>query len=168
MSVLIGPGGQIPDLFQPVGDEDTLPATGDVLVSLERWTGARDELAHRSGAVAVQLPNTQQIEDLDPAVLTLPMLVLAFPGFGDGRAYSQARLLREARGFRGILRATGPAVVSDQIAGMRRCGIDQFQLRDDQSLPTALAQLEGFSLAYQPAVSGGRRVWQARRERSAV
>ena len=48
------------------------------------------------------------------------VIELNFPKFTDGRAYSQAHVLRR-RGFAGDLRATGEVLV-DQLVQLRRCG----------------------------------------------
>ena len=53
-----------------------------------------------------------------------------FPSFKDGRAYSQARVLREQYGFRGELRATGN-VLRDQFLFLLRAGFDAFEVVKD-------------------------------------
>lgn len=99
---------------------------------------------------AVSLINTDPVEDLAPHVARLRLIILEFPKFSDGRAYSQARLLRGRLGYRGELRATG-GVLQDQIAFMLRCGFDSF----DSAQPgfgEALAKARTlFSVVYQPA-----------------
>lgn len=99
---------------------------------------------------AVSLANTDPVEDLAPHVAHLRLLVLDFPKFSDGRAYSQARLLRGRLGYRGELRATG-GVLQDQIAFMLRCGFDSFE-SEQQGFGDALAKARTlFSVVYQPA-----------------
>jgi uncharacterized protein (DUF934 family) len=65
---------------------------------------------------------------------------LQFPKFADGRAFSQARLLRQRLGFAGHIRATGDVLV-DQLQMLQRCGFTQAVLRADQSLEAAQRQL---------------------------
>lgn len=72
---------------------------------------------------------------------------LNFPKFTDGRAYSQAHVLRR-RGFAGDLRATGEVLV-DQLVQLRRCGFTSVVLRADQSLQTAQRLLDIELPAYQ-------------------
>ncbi len=99
---------------------------------------------------AVSLANTDPVEDLAPHVGRLRLVVLEFPKFSDGRAYSQARLLRGRLGYRGELRATG-GVLQDQIAFMLRCGFDSFE-SEQQGFGEALARARTlFSVVYQPA-----------------
>ena len=58
----------------------------------------------------------------------LAVVALVFPSFRDGRAYSQARLLRERHNYRGELRATGQ-VLRDQFLFMLRAGFDSFEVK---------------------------------------
>ena len=98
----------------------------------------------------------------DPTVLTLandadPLLAalegvtridLHFPKFTDGRAFSQAFLLRRRRGFEGEIRALGD-VLADQLAQMERSGFDVAVLRADQDMATArrvLASYPGYGV----------------------
>jgi len=99
---------------------------------------------------AVSLANTDPVEDLAPHLARLRLIVLEFPKFSDGRAYSQARLLRGRLGYRGELRATG-GVLQDQIAFMLRCGFDSFE-SEQPGFGEALAKARTlFSVVYQPA-----------------
>ncbi len=54
----------------------------------------RDALAGRLCRSACSLPTTADIEDLAPDLPRLALVALQFPKWVDGRAYSQARLLR--------------------------------------------------------------------------
>jgi len=102
---------------------------------------------------AVSLSNTDPVEDLAPHVGRLRLIVLHFPKFSDGRAYSQARLLRGRMGYGGELRATG-SVLRDQLPFMLRCGFDAFE-SDQPGFADALAGARTlFSVVYQPAEDG--------------
>jgi len=96
-------------------------------------------------AQALRLDNTVDAQTL--ALDSVPLIELHFPKFTDGRAYSQARILRR-RGYAGDLRATGDVLV-DQLVQMQRCGFSSAVLRADQSLATAQAQLQRPLPAYQ-------------------
>ena len=72
-------------------------------------------------------------------------IALHFPKFTDGRAYSQAFVLRR-RGFQGDIRATGDVLV-DQLLQMQRSGFTSAVLRADQDASLAarlLTQFDGF------------------------
>lgn len=73
---------------------------------------------------------------------------LEFPKFTDGRAFSQAFLLRRRRGFRGEIRATGDVLV-DQLPQMARSGFDCAVLKDGQSVEVAERQLARYAAHYQ-------------------
>ncbi len=73
---------------------------------------------------------------------------LHFPKFTDGRAYSQAFLLRRRLGFAGEIRATGDVLV-DQLVQMQRTGFSSAVLRADQDLAVAQRQFAQFAAFYQ-------------------
>lgn len=99
---------------------------------------------------AATLANTDDIAGLD--LDRLELIVLQFPKFTDGRAYSQARLLRRA-GYEGELRASG-AIFRDQLPFLLRCGFDSFE-SEQPGFGEALANAKTlFSAAYQPAEDG--------------
>ncbi len=89
--------------------------------------------------------------DVDPRSVPLEgvdRIDLHFPKFTDGRAYSQAFLLRRRLGFAGEIRATGDVLV-DQLVQMERTGFDVAVLREDQRLDHAQAQFDRYRGFYQ-------------------
>ena len=98
------------------------------------------------GQNAIEIDNTE-----DPRSLCLEgvnRIDLCFPKFTDGRAYSQAFLLRRRLGFTGALWATGDVLI-DQLVLMHRTGFDVAVLRADQNLDMAQRQLQWFEGYYQ-------------------
>ncbi len=139
----------IEDPWRQVADDGELPA-GPVIVTLARWRRERATLAERDEPVGVRVPNTVNVADLADDLSRWPVVALEFPKFADGRAYSQARLLRERHGYRGEIRAVGD-VLRDQLHFMARSGFDTFEVRADRSLEDALEAFGEFSVSYQPA-----------------
>lgn len=89
--------------------------------------------------------------DVDPRDFSLAgvdRVDLHFPKFTDGRAFSQAFLLRRRLGFTGEIRATGD-VLADQLQQMARSGFSAAVLRADQDLATAERQLARYTEFYQ-------------------
>lgn len=89
--------------------------------------------------------------DADPLALDLSGVTridLHFPKFSDGRAFSQARLLRGRLKFTGEIRATGDVLI-DQLVQMARCGFDVAVLREGVDLADAQRQFDRFSAFYQ-------------------
>ena len=93
----------VDDPWLRLTDDAAVPADGMVLVSFARWREARAALLARRGPVGVALANTDPVEALAPDVSRLDLVTLHFPKFSDGRAYSQARLLRGRFGYQGEL-----------------------------------------------------------------
>ena len=89
--------------------------------------------------------------DADPLVADLAgvqRIDLHFPKFSDGRAFSQARLLRQRREYTGEIRATGDVLI-DQLVHMARCGFDVAVLRDGVDAGDAQRQFDRFAGFYQ-------------------
>jgi len=89
--------------------------------------------------------------DIDPRTLDLSgvnRIDLQFPKFTDGRAYSQAFLLRRRLGFAGELRATGDVLI-DQLVQMQRTGFDVAVLKEGVDASAAQRQFARFADFYQ-------------------
>jgi len=89
--------------------------------------------------------------EVDPRTLNLSgvnRIDLQFPKFTDGRAYSQAFLLRRRLGFAGELRATGDVLI-DQLVQMQRTGFDVAVLKAGVDASAAQRQFERFAGFYQ-------------------
>jgi uncharacterized protein (DUF934 family) len=121
------------------------------LLSWEQWTGLRPTWP-ADFPVGLLLDNTLDPEvlagDLRATPCAIALAVLQFPKWTDGRAYSQARLLRSRFGFKGEIRATGE-VLADMMPLLQRCGVDAVQLRADQKLEVAKRALGFFAGHYQ-------------------
>lgn len=168
MSALIRNREIIADDRRWLDDEAALPGDdAPVIVSWDRWQALLDGASEDDGRypqVGVQIPNTLDLAEGWQQVAQRPLIALDFPAFPDGRAYSQARLLRDRYAFAGEIRAAGDAVVRDQLFGLERCGVNAFQLRADQDPEGCLAAFETFSDAYQPACDGVQPIWKRRRQ----
>lgn len=107
---------------------------------------SNDDSITTGGQKVIELTN-----DTDPGEVSLEgveRVQLHFPKFSDGRAFSQAFLLRRRLGFKGEIRATGDVLV-DQLAQMKRSGFDVAVLRADQPLDVAhrvLAAYPGYGV----------------------
>ena len=89
--------------------------------------------------------------DADPRSVSLDgvnCVELDFPKFSDGRAFSQAFLLRRRLGFQGDIRATGDVLI-DQLVQMQRTGFTSVVLRAGQDLGHAQRQFDRYSQFYQ-------------------
>jgi uncharacterized protein (DUF934 family) len=102
------------------------PAEGDTSVLV---------LANDANALEANLDGITQVD-------------LHFPNFTDGRAFSQAYLLRRRRGFSGDIRATGDVLI-DQLVQMERTGFSSAVLRADVDAADAQRQFKRFGGYYQ-------------------
>ena len=112
-----------------------------------------------AAAAAVLIGPADEVEALAPHLALLSLIVVEFPKIGEGRGYSQARLLRQRYGYAGELRARG-ALKRDQLFFLARCGFDSFDLDPAEDLQAALGSFNDFSVAYQ---GGSDAVVQVRR-----
>ncbi len=147
---LLKDGQVVADAWQPVTKDEPLPADGPVIVPFERWRAERETLIGRNSPIGVRLTNTQPVAELAQDLDRLEVIVLEFPKFADGRAYSQARLLRERYGYRYELRATGD-VLRDELFLMHRCGFNSIESNDPNIQESWKAATAEFSVFYQPA-----------------
>jgi uncharacterized protein (DUF934 family) len=115
-----------------------------------------------AGGAAILMGPTDEVEALAPHLTLLRLIVIEFPKIGEGRGFSQARLLRQRYRYGGELRARG-ALKRDQLFFLARCGFDSFDLDPAENLEAALGALNTFSVAYQ---DGSDAVVQVRRRAS--
>lgn len=117
-----------------------------------------NDAASADGVLA--LTNTDDVLALADAVKAARAVALHFPKWTDGRAYSQAVLLRGRLRYAGEIRATGDVVV-DMLPLLHRCGFSSVQLRADQSRDSALATLNQFPGHYQGDATGAKPLFNA-------
>jgi uncharacterized protein (DUF934 family) len=92
-------------------------------------------LANDADALSVPLEGVDRVE-------------LQFPKFTDGRAFTQARLLRQRRGFSGDIRATGDVLI-DQLVQMYRVGFSSAVLKEGKDPADAERQFARYAAFYQ-------------------
>ena len=109
------------------------------------------ENASESAAPGVlQIANDADVLALaaEGALQGVTCIELNFPKFTDGRAYSQAVLLRRRLGFTGELRATGDVLI-DQLLLMQRSGFTSAVLAAGVNAEAAPRQFVVFDEFYQ-------------------
>ena len=150
---LVNNGKITTDLFVHVADGAELPGDGAILISAARFLENAEALSKRAGKIGVIWPNNRDLDDLVPYLERFAVVALVFPSFRDGRAYSQARLLRERYGYEGELRATGQ-VLRDQFVFMLRAGFDAFEVKKDADAAAFAETVKRYSVFYQPTGDG--------------
>lgn len=146
---LLENGRLVQDDWTTLDAESPMPATGPVIVPLDRL---EEGLARAPGEkLGVALPPDAEIPALRTALPRLSLVAVTFPIFRDGRAFSQARALREHLHFTGEIRATGKPL-PDQYEFLLRCGVSTVDLPAGSD-PHVWAQAHTrFRTAYQPSV----------------
>lgn len=147
---LIKNGEFVSDTWTQVNDDEILPDQGAVIVNVARWKAEKVLLKDRMTAVGVRLNADMALDGICEDLSAIELVVLAFPAFTDGRAYSAARTLRDKYAFKGEIRAVGN-VLRDQLAFMVRCGFDSFEV-DASVTPTLLQEaMSEIDVFYQSA-----------------
>ena len=134
-------------------DDAAVPDDVAVIVPAARLMADAGEFAARSAPLGVLWPNDRNVQELAPFLDQLALVALVFPNFRDGRAYSQARILRERYHFRGELRATGQ-VLRDQLLLLQRAGFDAFEVTKPADAAAFSEAIRRYSVHYQPGNDG--------------
>ena len=147
---LVRAGRIVADQYVRVLDDAPIPDGVPVIVPAARFLADAEEILRREAPTGVLWPNNRRIAELAPRLDRLALVALEFPSFKDGRAYSQARLLREQYGFHGEMRATGN-VLRDQFLFLLRAGFDAFEVVKDADAAVFAESVARYSVFYQPA-----------------
>jgi uncharacterized protein (DUF934 family) len=150
---LVKAGRIVEDRFVRVLDDAPLPDGVPVILPAARLLADARELVLRQAPTGVIWPNDRRVAELLPYLDWIALVALVFPTFRDGRAYSQARLLRERHEFRGELRATGQ-VLRDQLLFLHRAGFDSFEVTKEKDTAAFAEALQRYSIFYQPTGDG--------------
>jgi uncharacterized protein (DUF934 family) len=113
------------------------------LLTLEQWHAVKGHWP-ADLKVAIEFPNDADINELAPDLGRIALVVLDFPKWTDGRAYSQAHILRSRHKFTGAIRARGEVLV-DMMQLLARTGFDEVILRGDQNPAFAQKALDLFA-----------------------
>ena len=97
-----------------------------VIFNLQNFTACSHNIP-TSLQSGIKLANHDPTSAIQEHIQQLKLVILEFPVFSDGRAYSQAQSLRQHLGFDGEIRAIGNILV-DQYAFMLQCGFTSFEI----------------------------------------
>lgn len=123
------------DAWLLLPDSEIAGPTPHRLLTLAQWEAVRDAWP-ADVCVGVLLPNTVDVEDLAADLPRFALVALEFPKWVDGRAYSQAHVLRARLRYAGEVRATGEVLV-DMMPLLQRAGFDAVVLREGERQASA-------------------------------
>ncbi|MDM0071951.1 DUF934 domain-containing protein [Variovorax sp. J31P207] len=109
---------------------------------------AAEDHVDNGDPTVLQLPNDADPLAIEVCLDDVERIDLDFPKFTDGRAYSQAFLLRRRLGFKGDIRATGDVLI-DQLVQMQRTGFSSAVLKEGVDASAAQRQFDRFAAFYQ-------------------
>jgi len=159
-------GAFVEDQWREIEEGEDAPPAGHVILSLDWWTQEKAAFDGSNAPLGLRVQPGTPIESYANDLHRFEVIALAFPKFGDGRAFSTARLLRERYNYRGQIRAVGDVLI-DQMQMMERCGFDAFEISDPKT--EKLLRERGapaYTRFYQPGfgaeAGAGTRPWARR------
>ena len=158
---LLKDGKIVDDVWAFVEDGHELSPGGCIVVSLGRFLSEHDQLLARNQSIGVRLQNTDDPALLAPFLGQIHLIELQFPKYTDGRALSQAQLLRRRHGYTGEIRATGQ-VLRDQLRLMIRSGFDAMAMEEADAEAVYAFSSHEFSEFYQSAADGSESIFEKR------
>jgi uncharacterized protein (DUF934 family) len=135
------------DAWQLVPDTETPSPAPHRLLTLAQWQAVRATWPQDVPA-GVLVANTVDVEELAADLPRLALVAIEFPKWVDGRAYSQAHVLRARLRFTGEVRAVGEVLV-DMMPLLQRTGVDAVVLREGERRASAERALGFFPAYYQ-------------------
>jgi uncharacterized protein (DUF934 family) len=141
----------VADAWHYLGEES--PGGDALIVPFAELRADPARFAARTGRLGVRLAPVDRVEDLSADLARLALVACEFPSPGEGRGYSQGRLLRERFGFTGELRAVGAGVKQDLVFHLARCGFDALELAPGEDVDAAVRAWQRYDVAYQPGAA---------------
>ena len=138
----------VEDVWSRLHDGDSARDRSMIIVPLARLEEVLADwpVAHRG--LGVDVPNDVDVDQLTPHLARFDIVTLNFPGFADGRAFSQARSIRHTEHFSGSIRARG-SFLPDQYGFLLQSGVDSFEVSDRFSLDEWIRHADAVPATYQ-------------------
>lgn len=114
------------DSFQTF--EEGMERTGDLIITYPEFT--EHDWSSHEGKLGLSVHASDDIEAIAATLDAFDLVVVNFPAFSDGRAFSIARLIRDKYQFSGEIRAKG-AYILDQMPILQRCGVTTFEISSE-------------------------------------
>jgi uncharacterized protein (DUF934 family) len=142
-----------PDEWRYLGEDGAEGEGVGLIVPLARWRAEPERWRGSGSRLGLRLAPLDTVEELAADLPRLSLVAVEFPNPGDGRGYSQGRVLRERLSFGGELRAVGAGVRQDQAFLLARCGFDALELAPGEDPEAVRRALARYDVAYQPGAA---------------
>lgn len=142
-------GQEIENIWSLLEEDEEFTGQLNKLLTKEDFLSNRDKVKTSNAPVGIALNNDDDVMELEGLLDQVDIVTVNFPSFADGRAFSQARLVRERLGFEGEIRAVGH-IIRDQYLYLLRSGVDAIDA-DRASESEWKAAVEEFDTFYQAA-----------------
>ncbi len=155
------------DAWQRLDETDAvIPQDGQIILTVDQWHKHQATQQTANIPLGLALAPGVLLSQLGIDFSRFSLIVLAFPKYTDGRAYSMARQLRDDYRFKGEIRATGD-VLFDQLQLMIRSGFDAFEIADGATIKLLEdGHQQSMTHFYQPGlgreIPAGTRPWARR------
>jgi len=149
---LLRDGEIVVDEWRYLGEAEAA-ADSALILTFDQWLADREQWLESGSRLGVILAPAHKVEFLVPDLSRFDLVGADFPNPGEGRGYTQGRLLRERWKFAGELRATGH-IRRDQLFFLARCGFNSFEL-PEREIESASGAASTFSACYQPSNDAG-------------
>jgi len=142
--------GPIADSWARLTDDAPVPKGASVIVSFARLKNEHNSLFSDAGAVGVEVGGDVKLEELEPYLARLGLVVVRMATMRDGRAFSIGRLLREQYAYGADMRAVGD-FIPDQVLFLLRCGFTSFEVDEMFPVESLKQSVAAYTAWYQRA-----------------
>jgi uncharacterized protein (DUF934 family) len=144
----------VADDWRHFGEEPAAHEAQGLIVALAELRANPQTWSAYRGNLGLRIGLADKIEDLAFDLARFALIAVEFPAPGEGRGYTQGRLLRGRYHFAGELRAVGAAVKRDLIFALARCGFDAFEVAPGEDLAACVDAYSRYTVAYQSGAPG--------------
>jgi uncharacterized protein (DUF934 family) len=153
--------GPIADRWTHVADDAPISSGESVIVSFARLKNEHNSLFSTAAAVGVEIGGDANLDELEPFLPRLGVVVIRMNTMRDGRLFSLGRLLRERYKYTADMRAAGD-LIPDQALFLLRCGFTSFEVKDNFPIDSLKRSVGAYTNWYQRATDRAARVAELR------
>ncbi len=142
--------GPIADGWTHLADDAPAPKGAAVIVSFARLKNEHNSLFSSAARVGVEVTGDVKLEELEPFLARLGLIVVRMATMRDGRLFSIGRMLRERYGYGADMRAAGD-LIPDQMLFLLRCGFTSFEVKEGFPIASLKRSVAAYTAWYQRA-----------------